>query len=202
MNRPSASVRVPGAPRGRAAARATPRPRRLGEQRQQHPREVERAGGQVVAHEALARRAVTGGVEQVDDRQRDVQARGQVLRDRVGDARRGDLLLRPCDPRGHRRLAHQERVRDVRRRTPHTSRRVSATCASHANAGWQQMKTSRRRSSGNASTGSCSPSSSGSLRWSVAWRCIAFNALRRATVVSHAPGLRGAPSCQAVSACT
>ena len=32
--------------------------------------------------------------------------------------------------------------------TPHTSRSVSAICASGASAGWQQVKISRRRSSG------------------------------------------------------
>ena len=34
---------------------------------------------------------------------------------------------------------------------PHTSRSVSATCASGASAGWQQVKTRRRRSSSSAS---------------------------------------------------
>ena len=34
--------------------------------------------------------------------------------------------------------------------SPQSSRRVSATCASGASAGWQQVKISRSRSSGNA----------------------------------------------------
>ena len=52
--------------------------------------------------------------------------------------------------RGHRRLWYQERPGNVRGRTPHTRRRVSATWASAASAGWQQVKISRSRSSGAA----------------------------------------------------
>ena len=37
--------------------------------------------------------------------------------------------------------------------TPHTNRRVSATCASWGRAGWQHRKTSRSRSSGTTSSG-------------------------------------------------
>ena len=82
--------------------------------------------------------------------------------------------------------------------TPHTSRRVSATCASSASAGWQQVKTSRRRSSGIASSASGSSRSgssrSGSFVSRVRARRMMFRARRRATVVSHAPGRSGTPS--------
>ena len=97
---------------------------------------------------------------------------------------------------------------------PHTSRSVSATCASWASAGWQQMKISRSRSSGTASlsraaaasasavgwpaAGSAeSPSgttSSGSLARRAASRRIASIARRRAVVVSQAAGLPGTPA--------
>ena len=80
--------------------------------------------------------------------------------------------------------------------TPHTSRSVSASCDSRASAGWQQMNTSRRRSSPitSSSGGSSVSSSSGSLASSVFARAMTFSARRRATVVSHAPGLAGTPS--------
>ena len=87
--------------------------------------------------------------------------------------------------------------------SPHTSRRVSATCASRASAGWQQVKTRRSRSSG--STLSSSPAraaygvasgsrSRGSFARSVWSRRRTSSALRRAVVVSQAAGLRGMPS--------
>ena len=89
--------------------------------------------------------------------------------------------------------------------SPHSSRRVSAIWAGWARAGWQQVKISRSRSSGISSAGSGSPTSStssGSLRRSVASRRTRSSARRRATVVSHAPGLAGMPfSAQVVSAC-
>ena len=84
--------------------------------------------------------------------------------------------------------------------TPHTSRSVNATCASRASAGWQHVKTSRRRSSGIGSGSSkvisvsSGSSSSGSLVRSVLRRVSAFSATRRAAVVSHAPGRSGTPS--------
>ncbi len=86
--------------------------------------------------------------------------------------------------------------------TPHTSRSVSATCASGASAGWQQVKMSRRRSSGMAgsSTGmvgsvASGSSSSGSFSVATRRRARALRAMRRATVVSQAPGRAGTPSC-------
>ena len=86
--------------------------------------------------------------------------------------------------------------------TPHTSRSVRATCASEASAGWQQVKISRRRSSGivvvSAPVGSGMASSSGSTSSGSfdarVWRrCTRLSALRRATVVSQAPGRSGTP---------
>ncbi len=81
---------------------------------------------------------------------------------------------------------------------PQISRSVSATCASGARAGWQQVQISRSRSSGIASDGSTggstsSSTSSGRARRSTASRRSRSRARRRATVVSHAPGLAGMP---------
>ena len=91
--------------------------------------------------------------------------------------------------------------------SPHTSRSVSATCASRASAGWQQVKISRSRSSGimpppspapAGSSGRCGAGSSGSTRSGsfrrrVVSRRSTSMARRRAAVVSQAPGLRGTP---------
>ena len=85
--------------------------------------------------------------------------------------------------------------------SPHTSRRVSATRASAASAGWQQVKISRSRSSGiwQAAVSSPSPgltavsTSSSSLRARVSLRWMRFIARRRATNVSHAADLAGTP---------
>ena len=91
--------------------------------------------------------------------------------------------------------------------SPHTSRRVSATWASLASAGWQQVKMSRSLSSGITSsssawpppggtdpgTGASGSMSSGSFARSTRSRRLASIARRRAAVVSQAPGLRGTP---------
>jgi hypothetical protein len=86
---------------------------------------------------------------------------------------------------------------------PQTSRSVRATCASGASAGWQHVKISRSRSSGMASVGppagsgmsrSSGSTSNGSFAASVCRRRIRLRALRRATVVSQAPGRSGRPS--------
>ena len=66
--------------------------------------------------------------------------------------------------------------------TPQTSRSVSATCASRASAGWQQVKTSRSRSSGIVSASkvisvASGSSSSGSLSSSTRPRASAFSAV-------------------------
>ena len=96
--------------------------------------------------------------------------------------------------------------------SPQTSRRVSATWASRARAGWQQVKTRRSRSSGITSsspgagaggdepaTGGTGSTSSGSLPRRVCSRRSASMARRRAAVVSQAPGLRGTPCRDQVS---
>jgi hypothetical protein len=89
--------------------------------------------------------------------------------------------------------------------SPQISRSASATCASRLSAGWQQVNTSRSRSSGmlssspagasNSAWSAAAPGSisSGSLARSVLSLRIASSALRRAVVVSHAPGLAGTP---------
>src|SRR6476646_2269651 len=87
--------------------------------------------------------------------------------------------------------------------SPQTSRSVRATWASRASAGWQQVNTSRSRSSAMSPPSSRSPgpssvisgsTSRGSLVRSVEARRSASSALRLAVVVSQAPGLRGTPS--------
>ncbi len=89
---------------------------------------------------------------------------------------------------------------------PQTSRRVRAICASWASAGWQQVNTSRSRSSGNTPAATSASSigsgiSNGSLRSDTAARRRSSSARRVATVVSQAPGRRGMPcSSQCTSA--
>src|SRR5688572_26783429 len=82
--------------------------------------------------------------------------------------------------------------------SPHTSRSVSATCASGAIAGWQQVKMRRRRSSSisslsfsSASTDSRNSSSTETMRDSLR---ILSMALNRPAETSHARGLSGRPS--------
>ena len=83
---------------------------------------------------------------------------------------------------------------------PARVRRVSATRASKASAGWQQVNIRRRRSSGtssssplSASTGSTTATSDSLDAPNRARRARSMARLR-ATVVSHAPGRRGMPS--------
>ena len=91
--------------------------------------------------------------------------------------------------------------------SPHTRRSVSATWASLASAGWQQVKMSLSLSSGITSSPSAAPApggaeagtggsgsiSSGSFARSTASRRFASIARLRAAVVSQAPVLRGTP---------
>jgi hypothetical protein len=86
---------------------------------------------------------------------------------------------------------------------PHTSRSVSATCASGASAGWQQVKMRRRRSSSTPSSEGSEGSAMFSIRSSPSSssetscferrrrRSIALN---RPVETSHARGLSGTPS--------
>ena len=92
---------------------------------------------------------------------------------------------------------------------PPSVRSVSATRASGASAGWQQVKISRSRSSGMelSSISSSSPrgtsaSSSRTLSSSLRARRIRSIALFRAVVVIHAPGLRGSPRSGQTSSAT
>ena len=81
--------------------------------------------------------------------------------------------------------------------SPPTAWSVSATCASTASAGWQQVKISASRSSGRVSTSSSSAASarasSSAFRSSVRARRIRSIAAFRATVWIQAPGRRGIP---------
>ena len=84
--------------------------------------------------------------------------------------------------------------------SPPTSRSVSATRASAASAGWQQVKTSARRSSGieltsSSSAGSASSrASSSALRANVCSRRSRSIARLRAVVMIQAAGLSASPS--------
>ena len=84
--------------------------------------------------------------------------------------------------------------------SPPSVRRVSATCASVASAGWQQVKTSSSRSSGKvvvSSMVSSVASATSSCRVfsaSVRLRRMRSMARLRAVEISQAPGLAGTPS--------
>ena len=74
---------------------------------------------QVLPHETLARaRRVALVEDEVDDREHGLQPCGEVGRagDAIRDPRVPDLALGADQPLGHRRLRHQERVRDLRGR--------------------------------------------------------------------------------------
>ncbi len=85
--------------------------------------------------------------------------------------------------------------------SPARVRRVSATWAGTASAGWQQVNINRSRSSGTASSSSVGGSGAGD-RAAASWSLAAPSASRRsrstarlrAVVVSQAPGRRGTPS--------
>jgi hypothetical protein len=82
---------------------------------------------------------------------------------------------------------------------PPSVRSVSATCASVESAGWQHVKTSSSRSSGNgvSSIGSSAASGTSSRRvfsTSVRSRRRRSMARLRAVVISHVAGLEGTPS--------
>jgi hypothetical protein len=85
----------------------------------QHAGQVERTAREVVAGERrTCGSRVAGREQQVDHGQDRVQPGRQLtLRGHAErDPARRDLLLRPRDPGRHRRLRHQERLRDVRDR--------------------------------------------------------------------------------------
>ena len=79
-------------------------------------------------------------------------------------------------------------------------RRVSATCASVASAGWQQVKTSSSRSSGKVVVSSMVSSvASGTSNRRVFSARVRLRRMRsmarlRAVEISHAPGFAGTPS--------
>ena len=83
--------------------------------------------------------------------------------------------------------------------SPPSVRSVSATCASSASAGWQQVKISSRRSSGIAVSSTVSSTASGTSSWRVFSASVRSRRMRsiarlRAVVTSHARGLAGVPS--------
>jgi len=88
----------------------------LGQQRGQCAGEVKRPVAQVLPDECVP---LAGGVaraeEQMDGGENAVQSLGQLdpVRHPVGDACFGDLLLGTGDPRGHRRLGHEEGACDI-----------------------------------------------------------------------------------------
>ena len=74
---------------------------------------------------------------------------------------------------------------------PHTVRSVNATCASWDRAGWQQVNSSRSRSSSCCSTGS---DTWASFARNAVRRRSTSTARRRAAVHNQAPGRSGTPS--------
>ena len=77
---------------------------------------------------------------------------------------------------------------------PATVRRVRATWAGRASAGWQHVKISRSRSSSSVSAGSSISAAAASLDGSVDARRSRSRARLRAVVASHAAGFGGTPS--------
>ena len=159
---------------------------------------------EVAAHEVVAdRRGVPGREQQVHDLEHGGDARRQLGRRRhaVRDARAGDLLLGPGDPRGHRRLADQERARHLGRRQaaqqPQRQRdlRVDATApgGSRCRSAAAGRPGSRRRRSARAAARRRPSPAPASPCGTSASRRNTSSARLRAVVVSHAAGRRGIP---------
>ena len=110
-----------------------------------------------------------------------------------------DLVLRAHEPLGHGRLGHEEHAGDLLALSPPSVRNVSATWASSASAGWQQVKMSSSRSSGIVVSSMASSVASGRssrrvLSASMRSRRMRSIARLRAVVMSQARGLTGVPS--------
>ena len=177
----------------------------VGHQDREQLREPDRLVAEVAANELVSgRRGVALVEDEVEDGEHRAQALGQqvVGRDAERDAaRRGSSASRE---RGAARASppgRGTRARSRACRSPPTSRSVSATRASGASAGWQQVKTRLSRSSGIELTSSSSSVRSSSsrarssvLRASVRSRRMRSIARFRAVVTIHADGLRGVPS--------
>ena len=109
-----------------------------------------------------------------------------------------------CFARESRRFIVSSGTRNARAissvRSPPSARKVSATCASRPSEGWQHVKISSSRSSGNvfvSSITSSTASGTSSRRVfsaSVRSRRRRSIARLRAVIVNHAPGLGGVPS--------
>ena len=167
----------------------------VGHQLGERAAEPQRLGASSVAAAAVALVE-----DQVDDRQHGGEAVGQqvVGRHAERDAGRLDLALGAHEPLGHRRpRARGRRAAISAVVSPPSVRSVSATCASRASAGWQQVKTSSRRSSGKVVVVHRVLHRLGDLeqarasRRSVRSRRMRSIARLRAVVTSQAPGLVG-----------
>ena len=116
------------------------------------------------------------------------------------DARGADLALGAHEPLRHRRLGDQEGAGDlVGASGPPRVRSVSATCASTASAGWQQVNRSSSRSSGivvviHLHLDGLRDLQEPGLLGERAIAPIRSIARLRAVVTSHARGLPGVPS--------
>jgi hypothetical protein len=173
------------------------------EQPTQHAGQVERAAGEVVAHQGVARwRGVPAGVEQVDDGQHRINPFGQfgARRHGIGNAGGGDLLLGAGQARRHRGLGDEESLGDVRRRqAAYEAQRqgdLRGLGQGRVAAGEDQPQSvvGDRPDVGLGQRIVVGPRSSGSFASRVWRRRITLSALRRATVVSHAPGRSGTSS--------
>ena len=165
----------------------------VGHQLGERPPEPDRLGREIAAA------AVALVEDQVDDREHGREPVGQQVVGRHPERDPGglDLPLGAHEPLRHRRLGRRgTRGRSRRSSSPPSVRSVSATCASIASAGWQQVKISSSRSSGNVVSSIVSSTASGTsssrvFAASVRSRRIRLIARLRAVVISHAPGLSG-----------
>ena len=186
------------------------RPGRLGLVRQQHvdhAREADRLGGEVVAHERVARRRGVALVEHEVEHGEDGAGGGPASASGGGSAsgmpdRRTFFFARTsrCATVASGRSSARAISGTVR---PPTSRRVSGTCASSASAGWQQANTRPSRSSGIISGSSPGRSRTASSSSRASSACFSRRdasrrsrsiARRFAVVRIHAAGADGTPS--------
>ena len=117
----------------------------------------EQRASRIASSQSSSRTSVAGGREvalvedEVERASTDRRRSGRSCSagHRVGDAGVADLALRAHEPLRHRRLAGTRKARAISAvASPPSVRSVSATRASGASAGWQQVKISRSRSSG------------------------------------------------------
>ena len=105
--------------------------------------------------------------------------------------------LRTADPLGHRRVRHEEGLRDLPVVSPQTARSVSGMAALGDSDGWQHSSStssvSSRPGTGADGTVDHEAASTSRRRRAPCWRCWSINR-RQATRNSHPPGWRARPA--------